>query len=197
MTSYLGHFQPVEKYSSTLITHQNTVSIMTADAPKPLLSENIPVSTTSQLLPNRAYYLLHHKNTTSILDLTPHINTLYTPSHGLSLLAASNLATSSGEPFPGVIYTLKKENIFGTHFTAKDDKGIEVAEWKSPILSLHKGETRITFLHPDEHHFLASGNGMMTPIVEDVRSETEHREVPGEMVQVRPAGVGRRAEVCI
>jgi len=85
--------------------------------------------------------------------------------------------------------------------TVKDDKGIEIAEWKSPILSLHMGMTKITFLHPDQHSDTSSrgedGNGgELSTVPSGVESpEHTHREVKGEMVQVRPAGVGRRAEV--
>ncbi|KUJ17678.1 uncharacterized protein LY89DRAFT_58922 [Mollisia scopiformis] len=194
MSSYFGNFQPVQKYSQTILSQLNTFNIMTPSDPKPLSPTQIPISIDSQLTPTKAYYLLHHKHTTSVLSLTPHLPTLYTPTEGLSLIAASNLATSSGEPFPPVLYTLKKENLFGTHFTAKDDKGIEVAEWKSPILSLHMGTTQITFLHPDQH----SDESTLTPIPSGMQIEAtptvEHHEVNGEMVQVRPVGVGRRAE---
>lgn len=66
-------------------------------------------------------------------------------------------------------------------------QGKEVAEWKSPILSFHMGTTRITFLHPDRH--LEAGPEPVTGV------EAEHHEVEGEMVEVKPAGFGRRAEV--
>ncbi|KAF8848526.1 hypothetical protein BDZ45DRAFT_681159 [Acephala macrosclerotiorum] len=163
----------------------------------PLKPENIPISVDSELSPTRAFYLLHHKHETSILDLTSDLVKLFTPAATpiLNLVAAKNLATSASSetPYPPVLYTLHKQNLFGTHLKVKDVDQKEVAEWKSPIISLHMGRTTITFLHPDRHQEATSvEEGVQR--VEEVTPQREQREVGGETVQVTPTGLGRRAE---
>ncbi|CZR56410.1 uncharacterized protein PAC_06298 [Phialocephala subalpina] len=163
----------------------------------PLKPENIPLSMDSELSPTRAFYLLHHKHDTSILDLTSDLVKLFSPtaSPSLNLVAAKNLATfaSSETPYPPILYTLHKENLFGTHLRVRDVDQKEVAEWKSPIISLHMGQTTIKFLHPERHQ------DAVVPVIEAERVEemTEHPEatqVGGETVQVTPTGMGRRSE---
>lgn len=57
------------------------------------------------------------------------------------------------EERPEVAYTMKKENLFGTHLVARQggESGKELAEWKSPFLSLSGGgTTKIKFLEGSE-----------------------------------------------
>jgi hypothetical protein len=127
--------------------------------------EFIPLDLSTPLSPTYAFFITQTKHQTFILDLTPSLSSLFSPP-SINLTAATNLATAS--PFPPTIYTLRKENLLGTHLSVKDGEGKDVAEWKSPILSLHMGRTTVTF-----HH--------------DEREET---------VEIKPISVGRRSEVC-
>ena len=127
--------------------------------------EFIPLDLSTPLSPTHAFFITQTKHQTFILDLTPSLSSLFSlPS--INLTAATNLATAS--PSPPTIYTLRKENLLGTHLSVKDGEEKGVAEWKSPILSLHMGRTTVTFHHNE-------------------REET---------VEIKPTSVGRRSEVC-
>jgi hypothetical protein len=122
------------------------------------------------LTPTHAFYIIHQKHQIQIFSLTSSISSLYSHEKGPNLQAANELIHHD-ESRPVPVYTLKKGNLFGTHLTARDFEGKEVAEWNHPIWTLHAGKTIIKF----------SG------VAEDGKLE-------GEEVMVQLAGSGRKAE---
>src|SRR4051794_24642039 len=132
---------------------------------------DLPISTTHPFKPTLAFYLHTSKSTRAVLDLTPQLLPVHpsslTPflSHDI-IDRAKTLHISSDAPAP--IFTLHKENLLGTHLIVKDGEGVQVGEWRSPVLNY--GTTTIKFPASSEH------------------SETD--------IQVKPVGVFRRAEVC-
>lgn len=108
----------------------------------------IPVDESSPLKPTHAFYITHQKHQIQVQSLTEHLSDLYTREKGPNLHAARDLIEVANPP--AVSYTLKKENLFGSHVIAKDGDGKEVAEWKHPIWTLKAGLTIIKFLPGSE-----------------------------------------------
>jgi hypothetical protein len=132
-------------------------------------AEIVPIDTHTPLAPTRALSITHTKHHTILIqDLTPSLSSLFSPSTGLAIEEATKLI--DGTPAPPTLYTLKKENLLGSHMTVHDNEGKEVAEWKNPILSLHAGKITIKFLDA---------------------------EVGQKMVEVNPIGHDRISEVCL
>jgi len=110
--------------------------------PKP---ETVHIDTSKPLTPTHALSITHTKQHTILIqDLTPHLPELFTATSNLSLEAAQKLIEAN--PAPPILFTLKKENLLGTHLTVHDKEGKEVAEWKSPFLNLHAAKITIKFL---------------------------------------------------
>jgi hypothetical protein len=108
-------------------------------------AETVPLDTQTPLAPTHALSITHTKHHTILIqDLTPFLSSLFSPSTGLAIEEATKLI--DGTPAPPTLYTLKKENLLGSHMTVHDKEGKEVAEWKNPILSLHAGKVTIKFL---------------------------------------------------
>lgn len=108
--------------------------------------DSIPVDNTP-LAPTNAYFVSHGSSQNPISDLTSSLVSVYTSS-GPALEAATTLATST--PAPPRLFTIKKENLIGSHFSVKDNDGEQIAEWKCPMLSMHMGRTTLTFLGREE-----------------------------------------------
>jgi len=109
----------------------------------------IPVDVRQPLKPTRALSITHTKHGQIIIqDLTSSLPTLFAPTTGLAIEAATKLIDAT--PVPPVLYTLKKENLLGTHLTATDKEGKVVAEWKNPILSFHASKVSIKFLGEEQ-----------------------------------------------
>jgi hypothetical protein len=107
--------------------------------------ETVPIDTSHSLKPTSALSITHTKHHTIIVqDLTSSLDTFFSQSSGLSLESATHLLSTT--PAPPTLYTLKRENLLGTHLTVKDREGKELAEWKNPILSLHAAKIAIKFL---------------------------------------------------
>ena len=134
--------------------------------------ETIPVDTDYPLSPTRAFYIQHNKATTSVFSLTDSLPLVYSHANGSDVEKGHALATET--PSPPIVYTMKRENFFGTHLVARDEDGKDIAEWKSPFISLYAGTTKIKFL-------------------ENVDGE----ETKGTEIKVKPASFLKRAEVCM
>lgn len=110
--------------------------------PKP---DTVPIDTSKPLTPTHALSIIHTKHHTILIqELTPHLPELFTATSNLSLEAGQKLIEST--PAPPNLFTLKKENLLGTHLTVHDKEGKEVAEWRNPVLSLHAAKITIKFL---------------------------------------------------
>jgi len=131
-----------------------------------LKPESIPIDTTAPLSPTHAFHIQYIKSSISILDLSPHLATIFSSEEGPSFEKAQALTTPSAPP----VYTLKKNNLLGTHVSVTSGEGKDIAEWRSPIISLKMGTTAIKIL-PSE-----------------LNGEAEN-------VEIKPVGIGRRAEV--
>jgi hypothetical protein len=113
--------------------------------PKP---ETVPIDTSKPLKPTHALSITHTKHHTIIIqDLSPSLSSLYSKD-GLAIEEATKLVDAT--PAPPTLFTIKKENLLGTHLTVHDQEGKEVAEWKNPILSLHASKVTIKFLGEQE-----------------------------------------------
>jgi len=109
----------------------------------------VPVDVRQPLKPTHALSITHTKHGQIIIqDLTSSLPILFAPTTGLAIEAATKLINAT--PAPPVLYTLKKENLLGTHLTATDKEGKEVAEWKNPILSFHASKVSIKFLGEEQ-----------------------------------------------
>lgn len=113
--------------------------------------DKIPLDPTP-LKPTHAFYISHqpkpNNRITKVYSLTASLAALYTQEKGGNVSEAHKL-TLLGDERPKVAYTMKKENLFGTHLVARQggEDGKEFAEWKSPFLSLSGGgTTKIKFL---------------------------------------------------
>jgi hypothetical protein len=112
-------------------------------------AETVPIDHSKPLTPTHALSITHTKHHTIIIqDLTPSLSTLFSAKDGLAIDEATKLIDAT--PAPPTLYTLKKENLLGTHLTVHDKDGKEVAEWKNPILSFHAGKVTIKFLGEQE-----------------------------------------------
>jgi hypothetical protein len=132
-------------------------------------AETVPMDTHKPLTPTHAVSITHTKHHTILIqDLTPSLSSLFSPSTGLAIEEATKLIDAT--PAPPTLFTIKKENLLGSHMTVHDKEGKEVAEWKNPILSLHAAKVTIKFL-----------NG----------------EVGQKTVEVNPIGHDRISEVCL
>lgn len=132
-------------------------------------AEIVPIDTHTPLAPTHALSITHTKHHTILIqDLTPSLSSLFSPSTGLAIEEATKLI--DGTPAPPTLYTLKKENLLGSHMTVHDNEGKEVAEWKNPILSLHAGKVTIKFLDAEVGQKMVEVN----PIGHDRISESFH-----------------------
>jgi hypothetical protein len=132
-------------------------------------AETVPLDTHKPLTPTHALSITHTKHHTILVqDLTPSLSSLFSPSTGLAIEEATKLI--DGTPAPPTLYTLKKENLLGSHMKVHDKEGKEVAEWRTPILSLHASKVTIKFLDG---------------------------EVDQKTVVVNPIGHDRISEVCL
>jgi hypothetical protein len=112
-------------------------------------AETVPIDHSKPLTPTHALSITHTKHHTIIIqDLTPSISSLFSSKDGLAIEEATKLIDAT--PAPPTLYTLKKENLLGTHLTVHDKEGKEVAEWKNPILSFRAGKVTIKFLGEQE-----------------------------------------------
>lgn len=106
--------------------------------------ETVPIDHSNPLKPTHALSITHTKHKTIIVqDLSPSLSSLFTKD-GLVIEEATKLIDAT--PAPPTLYTVKKENLLGTHLTVHDKEGKEVAEWNNPILTLHAGQVTIKFL---------------------------------------------------
>jgi len=106
--------------------------------------EIVPIDHSNPLKPTHALSITHTKHKTIIIqDLSPSLPSLFT-TNGLVIDEATKLIDAT--PAPPTLYTLKKENLLGTHLTVHDKEGKEIAEWNNPILTLHAGKITIKFL---------------------------------------------------
>jgi len=131
-------------------------AIINHKSPFRALSKSYPLHTKSII-----------KGEIQVLDLTPCLLEGYTTDLGISpdfLKEASKIASSP--PIPEKVFTLKKGNLIGSHLAISDKDGNNVADLKSPILSI--GATTLTF--PDG---------------------SENSSHP---IEIKPLGIGHRAE---
>ena len=146
---YFTFYFAIQLLRYQLKSHQNHITMATppqaakANALKP---QTVPIDTSKPLTPTHALSITHTKHHTILIqELTPHLAELFTATANLSLEEAQKLIETT--PAPPTLFTLKKENLLGTHLTVHDKEGKQVAEWKNPILNFHAAKIAIKFLN--------------------------------------------------
>jgi hypothetical protein len=137
--------------------------------------ETAKIDKSHSLTPTHALSITHTKHHTIIIqDLTPSLSSIFSPASGLSLDVATKLVST--DPAPPTLYTLKKENLLGTHLTVKNREGKEVADWKNPILSLHAAKVTIKFLG-EEGEKTVVVNPIRTENISEVRAKSFYKSL--------------------
>jgi hypothetical protein len=143
--------------------------------PKP---QTVPIDTSKPLTPTHALSITHTKHHTILIqELTSHLAELFTATSNLSLEEAQKLIEAT--PAPPTLFTLKKENLLGTHLTVHDKEGKEVAEWRNPVLNLHAAKITIKFLDGQGEKAVE-----VIPIVDEKISEVRYPFVPASLVEL-------------
>ena len=123
-----------------------TTTTTQAEAQKPVMAS---IDHSYTLKPTHALSITHTKHHIILVhDLSASLTDLFSPKDGISLDNASKFVAATLAP--KMVYTIKKENLLGTHLTARDEAEKEVAEWKNPLLSLYATKVVIKFLDGEE-----------------------------------------------